>query len=161
MKNILIIWFSNLLIAPLVNAEMHGRFLYVSKSEGTTEYILSDGSRGEADIETKDIAKVVKAIGRLEATGSMNYVAMRKRGGVKMSDLLPIFTAIEKNMHWELIMLEQGGGTLANIARHHLDANDPKKEQWRAQQDDAEQPAPESEPEGKKKPKPKSEGRPQ
>ena len=163
MKSILIIWFSNLLIAPLVNAEMDGRFLYVSKFEGATEYVLSDGPRGEADVKTKDMDEVVKAIGRLKATGSLNYVAMRKRGGVKMSDLLPIFTAIEKNLHWELVMLEKGGGTLASIARHHLDANDPKKEQWSAQQDGADQPAtaPQSKPEGEKNPKSESEGRPQ
>ena len=76
MKSILIIWFSNLLIAPLVNAEMDGRFLYVSKFEGATEYVLSDGPRGEADVKTKDMDEVVKAIGRLKATGSLNYVAM-------------------------------------------------------------------------------------
>jgi len=60
-------------------------------------------------------------------------------------------------------MLEKGGGTLASIARHHLDANDPKKEQWSAQQDGADQPAtaPQSKPEGEKNPKSESEGRPQ
>ena len=163
MKSILIIWFSNLLIASLVNAEMDGRFLYVSKIEGATEYVFSDGPRGEADVKTKDMDKVVKAIGRLKATGSLNYVAMRKRGGVKMSDLLPIFTAIEKNLHWELVILEKEGGRLASIARHHLDANDPKKEQWSAQQDGTDQPAtaPESKPKANSKPQPKSEGRPQ
>jgi len=72
-KYVPLIWFITLLVAPLASAEMDGRFLYISKSEGTTEYVLSDGPVGESDIKTKNIDKVVKAIGQLGATGSSNY----------------------------------------------------------------------------------------
>lgn len=139
-KYVPLIWFITLLVAPLASAEMDGRFLYISKSEGTTEYVLSDGPVGESDIKTKNIDKVVKAIGQLGATGSSNYVAIKTRGGVKTSDLLPIFTAIEKNPYWELVVLEKGGGTIANIVGHHLDKNDPNRELRRAQQDAAPSP---------------------
>ena len=118
-----------MLLAPLVNAEMDGRFLYVTKSGKTTEYVLSDGTRKEA-VKTEDINQVVKAIQNLGVTGSSNYVAIRTRGGVKMTDLMLIFAAIEKNPNWDLVVVEKGAGTkvMRGIVRHYLDENDPKKE---------------------------------
>jgi hypothetical protein len=110
-------------------AETDGRFLYVSESNNQTDYILSDGPGREADIETSDIDDIVKAIGELGRTGSMNYIAVRVHGQIKIDSLRPILKAIEANPTWELEVLQRGDGIRAGIALHHLDNNDPYRKQ--------------------------------
>ena len=127
MKFWILVVFCVLSVIPQARAEMDGRFLYVSQSKGKTDYIFSDGAGREADIKTNDIDAIVKAIGRLGSTGSLNYIAIRLDGQVKITSILPLLKAIENNANWELAVLQRGGGIGAGIALHHLDRNDPHR----------------------------------
>lgn len=110
-------------------AETDGRLIYVSESKGQVAYILSDGPGGRPDIETSDVSEIVKEIGRLGHTGSVNYIAMRVRGEIKISTLQPILNAIEANPNSELAILQMEDGKWAGIPLHHLDNNDPHRTQ--------------------------------
>ena len=78
-------------------AETDGRFIYVSEGEGKVVYILSDGPGREPDVQTSDRSEIVKEIEQLGDTGSMNYIAIRARGQIKLSSIQPILEPIEAN----------------------------------------------------------------
>lgn len=110
-------------------AETDGRFIYVSESKGQVAYVLSDGPGREPDVQTSDMNEIVKEIGRLGHTGSMNYIAIRVRGQIKMSSIQPILNAIEANPTWELAILQRNDDIGSGVFLHHLDNNDPHRKQ--------------------------------
>lgn len=96
-----------------LHAEMTGAFIYIKDND-----IVIKAHDQENTL--KSYEELIQKISMLPQTGSTNYIAIYSPTMIDQNELVKIITAVQKNIDWEISILDLGSTELNGIPQMHL-----------------------------------------